>query len=349
MERRNSSLDYDFLYPMVEDCDSNQVTNPRHSQSQESRASGDTSTEVDLHSDVESERRSSTLPITHAESSAPNSPAPQKGTKFDFVQEMRDYEGSQESSSPGFPNVLIAYKSGLQREHIRCVLTRHRSNLTYDTYDLRLEGASECLLIARKMSMSRTSNYHFFDMTRGDTMKNLSKNSGNYVGKLKALNVSKTEYILVNEKSEEEELGGFLYDHPDMWERADDAGHPRQIFVILPLLTENGFPVINYVPQNDRSSSLTEVLRTTNPEKLKLAHTFGTKEPSMIKGNFRLNFRGRVTVPSVKNFQLISQEDDENIILQFGKISANGYNLDFKAPFNMLQAFAVALSQFNSS
>ena len=342
-EGMESSLDYDFVYPTIDDCDSNQVINPNHSHSSEGHATGDGIAEIDNHSDGESEKRPK-LPITHAESDTPESPR----REHKIFEEKRDFEGSQSYSAPGFPNVLTAYKTGLKREHVRCVLTRHRSNLTYDTYDLRLEGTNDCLLIARRMSMSRTSNYHFFDMTRGDSTKNLSKNSGNYIGKLKALNTAKTEYILVNEKSEHEELAGFVYEHPDMWDRTDDAGRPRQIFVILPLLTKNGFPVINHVPQHNRSCSLTEILRTADPEKLAFAHTFGTKEPALVKGNFRLNFHGRVTVPSVKNFQLISQEDDENIILQFGKISSNGYNLDFKAPFNMLQAFAVALSQFNS-
>lgn len=33
-----------------------------------------------------------------------------------------------------------------------------------------------------------------------------------------------------------------------------------------------------------------------------------------------LNFKGRVTEASVKNFQLVTDEDPENVILQFGKV-----------------------------
>ncbi|KAE8734158.1 hypothetical protein F3Y22_tig00000778pilonHSYRG00250 [Hibiscus syriacus] len=35
---------------------------------------------------------------------------------------------------------------------------------------------------------------------------------------------------------------------------------------------------------------------------------------------WRLNFRGRVTVASVKNFQLVDSPENRKIILQFGKV-----------------------------
>lgn len=39
-------------------------------------------------------------------------------------------------------------------------------------------------------------------------------------------------------------------------------------------------------------------------------------------GAYCLNFSGRVTHASVKNFQLVSTTDMESVILQFGKASA---------------------------
>jgi Tub family len=66
-----------------------------------------------------------------------------------------------------------------------------------------------------------------------------------------------------------------------------------------------------------------------------------------IAGNYRLNFRGRVTVPSVKNFQLVAPDDIDYIVGQFGKVGEDRFNLDFRAPLNAFQAFSIALSQFN--
>lgn len=38
-------------------------------------------------------------------------------------------------------------------------------------------------------------------------------------------------------------------------------------------------------------------------------------------GAYCLNFNGRVTHASVKNFQLVPEDDPERVILQFGKVS----------------------------
>lgn len=77
-----------------------------------------------------------------------------------------------------------------------------------------------------------------------------------------------------------------------------------------------------------------------------------------------LNFRGRVTVASVKNFQLIaatqqpaaapttsqptSQSDHDKIILQFGKVGKDMFTMDYRYPLSAFQAFAICLSSFDT-
>ncbi|KAL8536085.1 hypothetical protein ACS0TY_011643 [Phlomoides rotata] len=78
-----------------------------------------------------------------------------------------------------------------------------------------------------------------------------------------------------------------------------------------------------------------------------------------------LNFRGRVTVASVKNFQLIAatqspagggappppqagQPDPERIILQFGKVGKDMFTMDYRYPLSAFQAFAICLSSFDT-
>lgn len=64
---------------------------------------------------------------------------------------------------------------------------------------------------------------------------------------------------------------------------------------------------------------------------------------------FVLDFYNRVEKASVKNFQLVEQSDEGfNVLLQFGKIDDNLYNLDFQYPFSLVQAFAIALSSCDS-
>nr|GMD94132.1 tubby-like F-box protein 8 [Ipomoea batatas] len=76
-----------------------------------------------------------------------------------------------------------------------------------------------------------------------------------------------------------------------------------------------------------------------------------------------LNFRGRVTVASVKNFQLIAatqppagaptpaqppQSDPDKIILQFGKVGKDMFTMDYRYPLSAFQAFAICLSSFDT-
>ncbi|KAL3513887.1 hypothetical protein ACH5RR_026604 [Cinchona calisaya] len=78
-----------------------------------------------------------------------------------------------------------------------------------------------------------------------------------------------------------------------------------------------------------------------------------------------LNFKGRVTVASVKNFQLIaaiqptagvpataqpapSGSDHDKIILQFGKVGKDMFTMDYRYPLSAFQAFAICLSSFDT-
>uniref|UniRef100_A0A0E0CTB1 Tubby-like F-box protein n=1 Tax=Oryza meridionalis TaxID=40149 RepID=A0A0E0CTB1_9ORYZ len=70
-----------------------------------------------------------------------------------------------------------------------------------------------------------------------------------------------------------------------------------------------------------------------------------------------LNFHGRVTVASVKNFQLEatanpsrpdSVGDEETIILQFGKVDNDIFSMDYRQPLSAFQAFAICLSSFGT-
>ncbi|KVI10964.1 F-box domain, cyclin-like protein [Cynara cardunculus var. scolymus] len=75
-----------------------------------------------------------------------------------------------------------------------------------------------------------------------------------------------------------------------------------------------------------------------------------------------LNFRGRVTIASVKNFQLIAAPpvagtsqpaqpppaDHDKVILQFGKVGKDMFTMDYRYPLSAFQAFAICLSSFDT-
>ncbi|KAE8722869.1 Tubby-like F-box protein 14 [Hibiscus syriacus] len=68
-----------------------------------------------------------------------------------------------------------------------------------------------------------------------------------------------------------------------------------------------------------------------------------------------LNFNGRVTVASVKNFQLaasplngVGGQEHENVILQFGKVGKDVFTMDYQYPISAFQAFVICLSSFDT-
>jgi len=66
-------------------------------------------------------------------------------------------------------------------------------------------------------------------------------------------------------------------------------------------------------------------------------------------GSFVLNFGGRVSVASVKNFQLCDRDDQDHIMLQFGRIEGrHSFTMDFQYPLTAVQAFAIAISSLQS-
>ncbi|KAL7599046.1 hypothetical protein Lser_V15G25039 [Lactuca serriola] len=70
-----------------------------------------------------------------------------------------------------------------------------------------------------------------------------------------------------------------------------------------------------------------------------------------------LNFHGRVTVASVKNFQLVGtmdpsqpggRGDGETVLLQFGKVGDDMFTMDYRQPLSAFHAFAISLTSFGT-
>eukprot|EP00441_Pelagodinium_beii_P043136 CAMPEP_0197650000 /NCGR_PEP_ID=MMETSP1338-20131121/30683_1 /TAXON_ID=43686 ORGANISM="Pelagodinium beii, Strain RCC1491" /NCGR_SAMPLE_ID=MMETSP1338 /ASSEMBLY_ACC=CAM_ASM_000754 /LENGTH=290 /DNA_ID=CAMNT_0043224333 /DNA_START=51 /DNA_END=920 /DNA_ORIENTATION=+ len=57
-----------------------------------------------------------------------------------------------------------------------------------------------------------------------------------------------------------------------------------------------------------------------------------------------LDFRGRCSMASAKNFQLEAENDPSKVTLLFGKVGANKFVLDYCNPLGTVQAFATALT-----
>lgn len=248
----------------------------------------------------------------------------------------------------GLPFVLVAHERGARSDHVQCTIFRDRSTVQtklYPEYQLVLDDSKKPLLLARKMSMNMTSNYHIFDLTRGVVGSKLTKKSGNYLGKVRALNASRTEYVIVSSSKEREECGGVVFERLTLLDQLKAGSQPRKMVALVPALGDSSIAEPNRPARGDTSIAL--MLKKPLLGNAQGMFVLETKAPHFENGNYRLNFKGRVSLPSVKNFQLVSPNDTSDVVLQFGKVNDDKFHLDFKAPLNAFQAFSLAITQFN--
>ncbi|CAL9105731.1 unnamed protein product [Musa textilis] len=124
---------------------------------------------------------------------------------------------------------------------------------------------------------------------------------------------------------------------------------PRRMLCTLQCPAENSHKVHQKMPRADASGSDagSVVLKNKAPrwhEHLKC---------------WCLNFHGRVTVASVKNFQLVASSNPnragdgaidvyEPVLLQFGKVGDDMFTMDYREPLSAFQAFAICLTSFGT-
>jgi len=228
---------------------------------------------------------------------------------------------------------------------LQCYIERCKSGLKqlHPAYELFLKENDEFLLAAKKRPQNKTSNY-VISMDRGE----VDKFGTGYLGKLRS-NFVGTEFILydnglnpVNHKTASkstirQELAGVIYQSNILGSRG-----PRKMRVLLPKM-ELGEAVVFRPPS---TPSLIKSFQNGKVDNLMVMANRAPKWNEQV-GAYVLNFNGRVTMASVKNFQLIFEDDEDNVIMQFGRVDKNKFTMDFKHPLTPLQAFAICLSSFD--
>jgi hypothetical protein len=251
------------------------------------------------------------------------------------------------------PFIHLCPLKGENTSLVQCLVVRNRDDLTnklYPTYSLYLEDKNKLLMVAKKMSFNSTSNYHLFDMSRGSVHKSsskMTKKSGNYLGKLRAADSNRSEYTIVTASTaERKEIGAIVFDRNGLVNQLKEGCQPRKMYVKVPeVSSENHTPIEHSVTTSigKKQISMIDLLKLSDPHFI-----YSSKDPVFERGNYRLNFGGRVTMASVKNFQLAAPAEPDNIICQFGKVADDKFHLDYKAPLNAFQAFCLALCHFDT-
>ncbi|KAB5555532.1 hypothetical protein PHYPO_G00035280 [Pangasianodon hypophthalmus] len=235
---------------------------------------------------------------------------------------------------------------------IQCRITRDRRGMErgiYPTYYLHMEkedGKKVFLMAGRKRKKSTTSNYLIsIDPT------DLSRDTSNYIGKLRS-NVLGTKFTVYDNgenpdrkpfvketESLRRELAAICYEKNVLGFKG-----PRKMTVIIPGMQENDERVC-IRPKTELESLLT---RYENGNKENLV-CLVNKSPTWNEQtqSYVLNFHGRVTQASVKNFQIVHPDNEDYIVMQFGRVAEDVFSMDYSFPLCALQAFAITLSSFD--
>ncbi|KAJ8370380.1 hypothetical protein SKAU_G00104080 [Synaphobranchus kaupii] len=231
---------------------------------------------------------------------------------------------------------------------VKCKVIRDRRGMIqgfYPTYYLHLDNDKKVFLLAgRKRKKSTTSNYLIsIDAT------DLSRGGNNYVGKLRSnlmgnkftvfdhgLNPDKALYDLSNAR---QELAAIIYATNVLGFKG-----PRQMTVVIPGMDRKH----KRVPIRARNENDGLLMRFQNRKMDNLVE-LRSKTPvwNDDMASYQLNFHGRVTQASIKNFQIVHSKIDGYIVMQFGRVADDAFTLDYSYPMCAVQAFALALSSFD--
>jgi len=244
-------------------------------------------------------------------------------------------------------------RPGPQGAMVQCYIQRRKTGLArlFPTYEIFLKDGDQFLLAARKRKKKKSSNY-VISLDRDD----LGRHTGSFFGKLRS-NFIGTEFTLYDkgvnpeklDKSQldgsqiqvRQELGTILYKQNVLGSRG-----PRKMKVMVPSVNEQGQRKV-LRPTTKDESMLERYKAAKNDNDVQILKNKQPKWNDQV-GAYVLNFNGRVTRASVKNFQLCNMaRDPDAVLMQFGRVGKDSFNMDYQYPLCALQAFGIALSSFD--
>ena len=274
---------------------------------------------------------------------------------------------------------------------VQCYIQRRKTGLgrLFPTYEIYLKDGDQFLLAARKRKKNKSSNY-LISLDKED----LARQSGNFFGKLRS-NFIGTEFVLYDKGTNPDkldaaqkesalvqarsELGTILYKQNVLGSRG-----PRKMKVMVPRVGEDQQRKV-LRPQSTSESMLERYKAAKNDADVMILKNKPPKWNDQV-GAYVLNFNGRVTRASVKNFQLCDLANDrerhtspqprlprrlvppsaprraacvltgcaascarsaDTVIMQFGRVGKDAFTMDYQHPLCALQAFGIALSSFD--
>ncbi|XP_022138443.1 tubby-like F-box protein 3 [Momordica charantia] len=276
---------------------------------------------------------------------------------------------------------------------LQCFIKRNRSNQTYYLFlclTTALSDDGKFLLAARKCKRPTYTDY-VISLHAED----LSKGSSTYVGKLRSnflgtkftifdgqpphsgAKITKsrsTRLVNLKQVSPKAPAGNYPVAHISYELNVLGSRGPRRMQCVMDSIPASSVEPGGVAPtQTEISLSNVELfpsfpfLRSKSNADNLLSEPLGSQKDGMLVLRNKtprwheqlqcwcLNFHGRVTIASVKNFQLVASpenepptQENEKIILQFGKVGKDLFTMDYRYPISAFQAFAICLSSFDT-
>ncbi|KAL6902141.1 hypothetical protein ACP4OV_005017 [Aristida adscensionis] len=275
---------------------------------------------------------------------------------------------------------------------LKCFIRRNRTTQTYYLYIGLTEALADdgkFLLAARKCRKATCTDY-LISLDSND----MSKGSRTYIGKLRS-NFLGTKFIVydahppydgavvskswsarmvgLNQVSPRVPAGNYPVSHISYELNVLGSRGPRRMNCVMdsipasaveeggkaptqtefPLSSLDSFPSIPFFKSKSARIDCSTSQSSNQEDRLVLKN----KSPRWHEQLqcWCLNFRGRVTVASVKNFQLVASDEtgpgnqeNDKVILQFGKIGKDLFTMDYRYPISAFQSFAICLSSFDT-
>lgn len=280
------------------------------------------------------------------------SKSPTQDSPYGFIPGMAHIKSIEEFAFAAAP---WEHKDGTA---IRSRITRDKRGGKFGNvrYYMHLEmpgggSARQFVLAARKRTRAKTSNYLI-----STDVENINRESSNIIGKLRS-NALGTRFVsfdngvaantteaMRNANLIRREMCMVLYETNILGFHG-----PRRMTVVIPGMQEG----------EDGEKERCECRPITDTDSMSAKFDarklddficLENKKPvwNQDTQSFVLNFHGRVTMASVKNFQIIHKDNPNYIIMQFGRISEDIFTIDYRYPLSAFQAFSIALSSFDS-
>ncbi|KAH7718078.1 CRE-TUB-1 protein [Aphelenchoides avenae] len=252
---------------------------------------------------------------------------------------------------------------------MKCRITRDKKGVDkgmFPIYYLHLErddGKRVFLLAARRRKKSATANYLI-----STDPTDLSRNAKSFIAKVRSNAVGTTFTIYDNGENPKkaavigdgvrQELAAILYDTNVFGFKG-----PRKMTIIIPGIYggETGKEVrpvsvrpisVGHYWMHSTTYALQErdsILERYKSHRMEEMVMLQNKQPVWNEDtqSYVLNFHGRVTQASVKNFQIVHNLNPDYVVMQFGRVNNEVFTMDFRYPLSPVQAFGVAMTSFH--